>query len=162
MTRTLLGAAIAALLAAGSAAHAGPIPANTLQYAPPNPTALSTVTTPQMAGAGYANEFTPRYDGVMLVIISGNVNNSGAYKTTLTAEYGTGAAPANAAAGTGSLCGVPTAVTSPATGNTTQFVLPCIITGAVLNNGYWFDVSAASATSATVTLTNLNVVVSEQ
>ena len=161
MMRRFLLAALGCLLAA--AANAAPIPANIFQYTPVNPAAV-TSTTGVMAGAGLSNSFTPHYDGVALVTISGNeVYGATAATGLIGIKYGTGAAPANNTAPTTSMfsCGPTQAAVSLTGVLTFPFSIQCIVTGMALNTGYWFDLVIGSSTS-TVQVTNVSISVVEQ
>jgi hypothetical protein len=144
-----------------SVAKAAGIPANTYQNTPPNATA-QTSTTGVMAGIGQTNSFTPHYDGVALVTISGNeVFGATGATAILGIRYGTGTAPANNAASTGSACGNQLANVSLTGVLTQNFSVQCVVTGLVLNTGYWFDLVMGSSTS-TINVTNVSVSVAEQ
>ena len=159
MMKRLLSAAL--VLGFSAAAYAAPIPANVFSYNPANPTA-QTSTTGVMAGIGQANGFTPRYDGVALVTITGNQVFGATGATGITAiRYGTGTPPANNAASTGSACGSQLANVSLTGVLTQNFSLTCVVTGLALNTGYWFDVVMGSSTG-TMQVTNVSVSVVEQ
>jgi hypothetical protein len=99
---------------------------------------------------------TPLVTGRVLVMISGDiVENATAQTATLQLSYGTGAAPANGAAVTGTQTGGQLAWVS-LTGQLTQtFALTNIITGLTVGTAYWFDIAGKSS-AGTVQLTNLN------
>ena len=165
MIKRFLIAALGWLLAAGVAGAAG-IPANVFQYAPANP-ATTTSTTAVMAGVGLSSSFTPHYDGVALIVISGAANDSAiSAGGKFSVQYGTGAAPANAATITGSTCGAPIITGNGSlTGNVANvipFSITCVATGLALNTGYWIDVAYSVTAASTLTLTNVSVSAVEQ
>ena len=159
MKRFLL-AAVAALCFA-SAAEAAGLPANALQSSVASVTAV-TSTTGVMAGiAAAAPQFTPHYDGVALLTISGNAVFSAAATGILQLRSGTGAGPANAATATGSACG-PTQgpVNAVAGAATVGFSVQCVVTGLTLNIPYWFDLLIGSS-AGTMQVTNVSVSAAE-
>ena len=159
MKRFLL-AAVAALCFA-SAAEAAGLPANTLQSSVASVTAQSS-TAGVMAGlAAAAPQFTPHYDGVALITVSGTAvfGTTGAVGV-LQLRYGTGAGPANNATATGIACG-PTLAPTALTGVLTQmFSMQCIATGMTLNVPYWVDM-VMGASTGNVQLTNVSVSAAE-
>jgi hypothetical protein len=166
MKKLLLGAALAGLLAVGQAqANVGP--PNVLNYAAPNPSGGTTATTAVMMGLGYAGEFTPHFNGVVEMTISGTIANGTASSGgSVQIVYGTGSAPANAATYTGLACGAPVAVTNNASTAAVgfPFSIDCVATGMALNVPYWIDAALArtTGTSGTVTISNLTITASEQ
>ena len=163
MRRLLLGL-LGCLVAAG--AIAAPIPANIFQFTPANP-ATTTSTTAVMAGVGLTNSFTPHYDGVALITITGAANdNTISAGGRFSIQYGTGAAPANAATFTGSTCGN-TMITGNGSlasnvANVIPFTITCVATGLALNTGYWIDLAYSVTAASTLTLTNVGVTAVEQ
>lgn len=99
---------------------------------------------------------TPGSTGRVLVIFTGDlVENATAQTATLQVSYGTGAAPANAAAVTGTQVGAQIAWVS-LTGQLTQtFAAHCLITGLTVGSDYWFDLALKSS-AGTVQATNVN------
>ena len=160
MKRFLL-AAFGWLLAAGSAGAAG-LPANALQSSVGSVTAV-TSTAGVMAGiAATAPQFTPHYDGVALVTISGNAVFGGAATGIISMRSGTGAGPANGATATGSACAPTQApVNAVAGAATVGFSTTCVVTGLALNVPYWFDLVIGSSAS-TMQVTNVSVSAVEQ
>ena len=164
MNRFLKYAAIAAVASVGHAEAAG-LPANVFQATPANP-ATTTSTTAVMAGVGISNSFIPHYDGVALITISGSANDSAiSAGGKFSIQYGTGAAPANAATFAGTTCGNPIITGNGSlTGNVANvipFTITCVATGLALNIGYWIDLAYSVTGASTLTLTNVGVTAAE-
>lgn len=160
--KRLLFAAAGLILGAVAAQAAVPEPANILQYTAVNP-AAQTSTTGIMAGIGQSGSFTPHFDGVALVTITGTALPGAAATATIQLTYGTGTPPANNATPVGSACGAPAVYTMGATtGYAVPFTVTCAVTGLTLNVGYWFDLNAKTSASTTLTLTNIGVTAAEE
>jgi hypothetical protein len=165
MKRTLLGAAIAGLLAIGQA-HAGPVPANVFFYPAAAPTGPAS-TTMKMEGLGAGGTFTPRYDGVAIITITSWSENSLAGDgAKYQIYYGTGAAPSNTGTLTGTACGAPTEAANSSLASSINTIIPfsitCVATGLAVNTPYWIDLAAAQITNGTVTMGPVNVSAVEQ
>lgn len=136
-------------------------PAAPAAVKPANPTA-TTATALKMMGCGsdvtHPSVYTPASSGKVLVTVTGWVQvATGAVAGTLGARYGTGAAPANGDAVTGTRFGTLTDPTDlpPTTAQGTPFTFTDILT---LTAGVqaWFDVAAATANASdAVSLTNV-------
>lgn len=125
----------------------------TLQASPSNPTGTGNVTG-LMMGLGTTCKITPVYSGRVHLQFQGSMSNTTSLASvTVQVRYGTGTAPANASAITG------TAIGSAVTGwvPTASGILPFggiggVITGLSAGTAYWFDVSVA-VSSGTGTIT---------
>lgn len=162
MKKLLAAGAFLGLIAASPAYAIVASPANILQATVASAGAV-TSTTGKMAGLGVASgTFTPRYDGVANVTISGDaVFGATAATGILQIWYGTGSAPANNATPVGAACG-PTQAPVSLTGILTLgFSTNCIITGLNPGTTYWFDLLMGSSTS-TINVTNASVSVIEE
>jgi hypothetical protein len=154
------------LLVAATTVRFGGI-SNTLNVTPSNPTGLGTVGTDQMFGLSnqggtQIGAFTPKSTGTVLIVFSGTANNTTS-GSGIRAQlyYGTGTAPVNAAATTGTACGGrPTLVTTAATAQV-SFNLVCIATGLTIGTAYWFDAAGSPLTSGTGQIFNLTAVAAE-
>lgn len=130
----------------------------TLQASPGNPTGTSN-TTGLMMGLGTTCKLTPAYSGRIRVSFEGTINNNTANKTSsIKVYYGTGTAPANAAAITGTQLGG-----NPQwdqTSSAFQFGfggVGGVITGLTPGTAYWFDIALASpVATGTASLTNIS------
>ena len=125
-------------------------------FLPGNPTQIAS-TSPLMFGLNMT--VTPSKTGTVLLVISGVLTTgNGACEVAL--RYGTGTAPANQAAASGTVL----------TGNVTQnnlainpFTLTAVVSGLTLSTAYWFDVSGqTNAGSIAVSISNINGVAMEQ
>lgn len=133
------------------------------QATPSDPTGTTNGTGVMM---GLAGSVTPTKSGKILIVVSANIANGatgGGAQTQL--RYGTGSAPANAAALTGTSIGnIATivnpllALLAPGSGNAT---CSAIVSGLTLNTAYWIDLSLARITSNTATLTNISISIIE-
>jgi len=108
-----------------------------------------------MMGLGSTCKLTPVYSTRILLHFNGAFNNtSSGVQDTISLRWGTGTAPANAAALSGTvLISLPylTAAASPASG----FSQEAIITGLSAGTAYWFDLglAAGSGTAALSSIT---------
>lgn len=142
---------------------------------PSNPTAISSATY-LMNGLGVAGAsaftITPTATGRVLILVTGDiVENATAQTATLQLSYGTGAAPANAAAVAGTQVGQQVAWVSLTGTLTSTFTLMALVTGLTVptftgqgvqsaSTPYWLDVNSKSS-AGTVQLTNLSCVAVE-
>lgn len=134
-------------------------PSQVVSRTPADQTAIASATY-QMNGLGAIAtipcRLTPGSTGRVLVIVTGDlVENATGQTATVQLSYGTGAAPANAGAVTGTQTGGQIAWVS-LTGQLTQtFAIHSLITGLVVNTDYWFDLALKSS-AGTVQATNVN------
>jgi hypothetical protein len=127
------------------------LPAASASFKPANPTGTTSLTLVMMglgaAGGGQSCLYTPATTGIVEVTLNGWVNIAVATnQITVGARYGTGTAPANAAAVTGTRFGSntdpvcsPSAVTKYMTATFND-----IITGLTPGTQYWFDYALAT------------------
>ncbi len=129
---------------------------------PADPTG-TTNTTGLMAGL--AATITPAFSGRVNIEVVGNGTNSGATAgqgVKAQIRYGTGTAPTNAAALTGTTSGSMVTVTlERATADLNAIALVGQASGLTLGTAYWIDVAQAAVTSGTGQLKNLTVRVTE-
>ena len=136
---------------------------NFYQATPSNPTGSTSSAGLMM---GLAGALTPNTTGVVEVTISGSSQNSSSHTNAIQIRYGTGTAPTNGAAATGTVIGgvvniAPIAITGSANGNC-PFSLQGILTGLTISTAYWFDVLLQSTdNSSTATVTGLSVSIRE-
>ena len=166
MKRFIFAAAAVAALLSSAPSFAAPGPFNGVISQPAAPTG-PTSTTMKMMGIGYANEFTPAFDGVALIAISGNLANATAGDGAQVQIYwGSGSAPANAATVIGTACGTAIqAVNGSLTANVSNvfpFTAICVATGMKVGTPYWIDLAGAQVTGGTVTVSNITVMAAEQ
>lgn len=115
---------------------------------------------------GLAISFTPQINGTVKVVCSVNssINASAATSgTQIQAMYGTGTAPINNAAVTGTVAGILQEITRyAATNKNSTFSLVGVITGLTIGITYWFDYSVKELGGTGVsTLTNNSYSVAE-
>lgn len=121
---------------------------------PSNPTG-TTATAGVMAGL--AVYFTPRRSGFVEVTIAGSMlNDTNTDGVGVQLRYGTGTAPANGDAPTGSVAGQSQSSFIDTAGNTVGFSIPAAL---ALTAGatYWFDARQNAVTGGTASLANLTV-----
>lgn len=113
-----------------------------------NPTG-TTSTTGVMMGLGSTFKLTPTYSGRVRIEFGMLLNSFAGAASRAYIYYGTGAAPANGAALTGTNVG-PTGVISGAGGtNLSSWVtISAIITGLTPGTQYWFDIALSTSTAA--------------
>jgi hypothetical protein len=119
-----------------------------------NPIGTTSNATLVMMGIGSGCAFTPNRSGKALLIISGDAQNSGTGGFSYRIQYGTGAAPANATALTGSAASA-TSTNIPPAGIAVPFSTQGVVTGLTLGTAYWFDLGLAMIVSGTASVTNL-------
>jgi hypothetical protein len=128
----------------------------TLQAAPTAPGGFTT-TTPKMAGLGSTCAITPVSTGrIEFVFVISAFNSTAGQAANFEMYYGTGTAPANNAAVTGTAITGKNHYVYSSTANAIEtFADIGIITGLTLNTAYWFDVadfvSGGTGTINTVT-----------
>jgi hypothetical protein len=129
------------------------------QSTPANPTGTTDTTGKMM---GLAASITPAQTGRILVVISGNLSNSTATagdgaKTQI--RYGTGSAPANAGALTGTTAGalVSMLLERATASDPFPFCVNAVIVSLIIGTAYWIDLSLAAITGGTAILTNLSM-----
>ena len=128
-------------------------PSNTYQASPSNPTSTTSTTYVMM---GLAGSITPKYTGSIYFQISGVISNSGTGGTAAELYIGTGSAPANGAAYTGTQVGRATEISPTTGGGQYPFSIQGIATGLTVGTAYWLDLALA-AVSGTASVINLSV-----
>lgn len=132
-------------------ASALPLTNATVQATPANPTGTAS-TSQVMMGVGGTCKLTPVYSGrIKLDFHIGVANGAVANASTMTAKFGTGVAPANGVAVTGTSVGTNMVVSSPGASFQANAVVGGIITGLTPGTAYWFDVAlSAQANTSTI------------
>lgn len=126
----------------------------TAQTSGANPTGTTSVTAVMM-GLGGSCTLTPVYSSrVYVEFRGGSSNTSAAAANVFQAKYGTGAAPSNGAANTGTTIGAATRSFPGVASTEIPFNTGGIVTGLSPGTAYWFDlnllVGAGTGTLATV------------
>ncbi|HUR21672.1 MAG TPA: hypothetical protein VMZ90_12730 [Vicinamibacterales bacterium] len=128
---------------------------------PGNPTA-TTSTTDVMMGLGSTIAFTPRQSGALRVTIGMMAANSLATKGVSATMYrGSGSAPTNGAAVTGSQTSGSKIFTATDNGAMTNIVLDAFATGLTVGTAYWFDVALKAVSGGTASILYINCNIQE-
>lgn len=110
----------------------------------------TTSATAVMGGLGGTFAITPGVTGRVKIEISGQMANSTINDgVTLDLRYGTGTAPANGDAVTGTLAGISQTATSLVAAQRSGFCLQAIVTGLTVGTAYWMDFSQLAVTGGT-------------
>lgn len=122
----------------------------------------TTSTTAKMMGL--AGSITPNNAGTVLIIVSGTISNSkNANKSLVQLYTGTGTAPANGVAITGTARGTQQTSSIPAAAGEEPFCVTALVTGLTPGTAYWIDLAvASSATSGTASVSNVTISAMEQ
>src|SRR6266849_5658286 len=143
----LIGAA-AGPARAGTTVY-GPHASNATQTNVAAPTGTASTTGVMM---GLAGAITPAHSGNVLLIVSGTLTNGTTSDgAPLQIRYGTGAAPTNGAALTGTTVGNNIADNNPVT-NKIPFSVQAVVSGLAVGTAYWVDVGLAAVTGGTASL----------
>lgn len=137
---------------------------------------FSTFTTPSGPGstsvytmAGLAVSVTPKSTGRILVTVSGTIDNNadtgGIDGMSFYIAYGTGTAPTNGAAATGTEVGQFMTVVPGDTVGTSSFLVPASrtvqITGLTVGTAYWIDIAQIAINATGYTFNQVNVSIAE-
>lgn len=118
---------------------------NFYQAQPSNPTGTTSTTGVMM---GLAGTITPNATGVVAFDIVGACTNSSTFATsTMQIRYGTGAAPTNGGALTGTAIGAAVANSACNATNLSAFALSATVSGLTLGTAYWFDIELFASTT---------------
>ena len=146
-----------------------PSPATTTST-PSNPTGTTSTTAVMM---GLAGSLTPQVTGRVLLILSGDIsNNTTADGVTVQLSYGTGTAPTNGAALTGTQIGGIVSFTALTGVLTVPFCVTALIIGlsvpsinslgaTTASTAYWLDAAVKAVTAGTASISNLDLVAIE-
>jgi hypothetical protein len=133
-----------------NAARIGPYA--TLQTSSASPTGTTSATGVM---CGLAGLITPTQSGKILVTVNGSLNNSAASGgCQAQIRWGTGSAPANAAALTGTAVGVNCQRTGAWGANVvTPYSITALITGLTIGTQIWIDIGESAVATGTANLT---------
>lgn len=148
-----IGVSAALTISSGTLALATPV---TAQSTPSDPTGTTSTSGVMM---GLAGSITPTSSGVVLFQASGSFATDTAAQSVLAQlRYGTGTAPTNGAAATGTAIGGIATVTLATVNMKYPFAVQARVTGLTPATAYWFDLTLAGSNGlATKTLTNLSL-----
>jgi hypothetical protein len=123
---------------------------------PANPTGLNAATD-LMLGLGSTCKVTPATSGRIQLVFDGVINNSTAAGdgATITFRYGTGTAPINGAAASGTVTGATPQFLTSTTAAKYPFGFTRLVTGLTVGTAYWFDMSLLRSVSSTTALTGI-------
>lgn len=116
---------------------------NFYQSTPGNPT--GTINTTGVM-CGLAGSITPKFTGTVRAIIAANLGQTqnAPDGTAIQIRYGTGAAPANGAALTGTAIGAQAVIELPTGADQSNGTCIATISGLTVGTTYWFDLSQRS------------------
>ena len=132
--------------------------------------AVSTMTSATPAGTtsatavmmGLAAALTPGASSQVLALAMGQMQNSTLNDgVTVALYYGTGTAPSNGAAVTGTLVGIAQSFTEAVTGLSSGFTVGGTITGLTPTTAYWFDLAVLAVTGGTASVTGVTLMAQE-
>lgn len=119
-----------------------------------NPTGTNSLVG-VMAGVGSSCAITPRASSRIKVEIYGAMNNNtGGDGAQVTVKFGTGTAPTNGAASTGTVASSAITINSVTANMFVPFNAPAIITGLTPGTAYWFDLLQNAVTGGSMQIAN--------
>lgn len=122
----------------------------------------TTSGTAVMCGLGSGTAINPQVTGRVLLTMTGSVqNNTAGAGGQVQLRYGTGAAPANGAAATGTATIPFQTAYVPIAGSYAPLCLVAIITGLTLGTTYWLDATQRAVGGGTFNLSNVAIAVME-
>lgn len=130
-------------------------------FTPGNPTGTVSATAVMM-GSGATIIFTPKQTGRVQIVCSLIAQNSlitGG--VTVTIYRGTGTAPVNGVAVTGTQTGGGKTFTATANNGQSNIVLQAVPSGLTINTQYWFDFAVLANTTGTATITSISCILTE-
>lgn len=126
---------------------------------PADPTGTTSATAVMM---GLAGSVTPTTSGKVNLTMSGIATNAtGGESCQLRMRYGTGAAPANGAAASGTTTGGAINYTSATANAYVPFSVSSYITGLTPSTAYWLDMSLLQISGGTCNLYSVTIVATE-
>lgn len=131
---------------------------NTYQASPGNPTGTTSTTEVMM---GLSGSFTASSTGRVLAIITGNMDNNSGDASNGQMYFGTGTAPTNGAALTGTAVGTKVIYGATISNQFLPFTCSAIIS-LTPSTAYWFDMALANGTGGgTAAINNLSISICE-
>lgn len=132
---------------------------NVVQATPANPSGTTSATAVMM---GLGVSITPMSTGRLLVLASGAIFNAGIGQgATPQLSTGTGTAPVNGAAVTGTQIGGAIPYVSATIAGKAPFALQAMGSGFIKGTPVWIDIALSAQTAGTATLSNLSLTVME-
>ena len=127
-----------------------------LQAYPSNPLGTSSGTPGVMMGLGGVCTLTPTYSGRVQLTFTGLLACSTTAASRAQAYYGTGTAPLNGVAPTGTAVGGIGGTYSAVSTAGWTVTLTAVITGLTPGTPYWFDISVFANSAGTCSITNVS------
>lgn len=129
---------------------------NCYQATPSNPTGTTSASPVMM---GLAGAITPAGSGKVMLIISGDITNSGSSgNMSIQLSYGTGSAPINGASLAGTQAGAKLISGQAAqAGVSIPFSVNAVITGLTPSTAYWLDLASSISNGNTVSLKDISI-----
>ncbi len=126
------------------------------QSSPGNPTGSGSLVGLMM---GLAGTITPTFTGRVQITVTGTIFNASAIADggKVQIRTGTGAAPNNGDALTGTAVGSLVQYVAATTAEKAPFTLTAIVSGLTLHVARWIDVSLAALVGGTATITDLTI-----
>lgn len=116
----------------------------------------TTSTSDRMMGLGGTCTLTPTKTGRLKVEFVGLLESTGGYSSTAKVFYGTGAAPANGAAATGTQIGNRATIAGAGTTSlSSMFKGGGLVTGLTPGTAYWFDLALSTSNAANTAGVNI-------
>lgn len=137
-------------------------PATVGQFNPSNP-ATTVSTTAVMAGTGSTCIFTPKYSTNVRVEFYGTAANATSGDGVgVQGVFGTGTAPANGAAASGTTWSPVVQAISSAANAPEEIYVSGHLTGLTIGTAYWLDLQQKAVTGGTAALTSLQCAFNEE
>ena len=123
------------------------------------PAGTASLTAVMMAIGG---AITPLTSSRVRIVVSGQLSNNTLNDgATVDLRFGTGVAPVNGAAVTGTLVGISQTMTALVAAARSGFCISGMATGLAIGTAIWVDVSLLAVTAGTATVTGVTVSLSE-
>lgn len=121
---------------------------------PLNPTGTVDTTGKMM---GLAGAITPRVSGTVRVTMNGMLSNTATNGAKVQIRLGTGTAPTNGAALTGTVYGGQQSNSSIVGDLAVPFSVSALVTGLTVGTAYWIDADVAAVTAGTGTISSVAI-----
>jgi hypothetical protein len=143
-------------------ANAALPPSNVQMTQPSNPSGATVAGYTNRVMMGLGITFTPKYSGKLKITIKCGISNNTANDGAIVeGDYGTGSAPVNGAAITGSICAPNAQINVFVASAIESATLIGVITGLTVGSQYWFDCSLAPLIGGTATISSIVYTIEE-
>ncbi len=134
----------------------------TQSYSSSGPSNKAGTTSASLVMLGLGKTYTVKRSSTLSVTIYGFASNTNATRSTsYVGAYGTGAAPVNGAAATGTYFGGMESATSATAGASVPIVVHDVISGLSAGTTYWFDLQFCMGGTGTSSIENVKIVILE-